>query len=79
MKIEGQVNKEEIIDATIEVLENIPVPVRMREITERIDGAINNLLIVKQIIQIEEGNNKQPEDQPAGDEHTEEDDNNGED
>ena len=67
MKIEGKLNKEEIIDATIEVLGNIPVPVRMREMAERIDGAINNLLIVKQIIQIEEGK------------QTEEDDNNGED
>ena len=63
------VNKVDIIDATIGVLSNICVPVRMREITERIDGAINNLLIVKQMIEAEEKLNRKPE----------EDGNNGED
>ena len=56
-----QINKAQIIDATIGVLSNICVPGREREITEKIDGAINNLLTVKQMLQAEEQINGKPE------------------
>lgn len=56
-----QISKEQILETTINVLSNISVPVRMREITEKIDGAINNLLIVQQLLKMEAEMNTQPE------------------
>ena len=51
--METQMTKEQVIQATIEVLANTSVPVRLKDITEKIDGAINNLVIVLQMIQAE--------------------------
>ena len=56
-----QISKEQILETTINVLSNISVPVRMREITEKIDGAINNLFIVQQLLKMEAEMNTQPE------------------
>lgn len=52
--MEGQMNKEQVIQATIGVLSEISVPVRLKaQIADPIDGAINNLAIVLQMIQVE--------------------------
>jgi hypothetical protein len=61
MNMADQISKEQILETTINVLSNISVPVRMREITEKIDGAINNLLIVQQLLKMEAEMNTQPE------------------
>ena len=52
--MEGQMNKEQAIQATIGVLSEISVPVRLKaQIADPIDGAINNLAIVLQMIDAE--------------------------
>lgn len=52
--MEGQMNKEQVIQVTIGVLSEISVPVRLKaQIADPIDGAINNLAIVLQMIQAE--------------------------
>lgn len=58
--MEGQMNKEQVIQATIGVLSEISVPVRLKaQIADPIDGAINNLAIVLQMIQVEKDANAQ--------------------
>ena len=56
--MDTQMTKEQVIQATIEVLSNISVPVRLREITDKIEGSINNLVIVLQMIQAEKEMNE---------------------
>ena len=49
-----QITKTEVIEKTIEVLESICVPVKLKEqILEPIEGAIHNLAIVIQMEQAE--------------------------
>lgn len=58
--MDGQMNKEQVIQATIGVLSEISVPVRLKaQIADPIDGAINNLAIVLQMIQVEKEANAQ--------------------
>lgn len=52
--MENRMDKEQVIEATIQVLSEISVPVRMKaQIADPIDGAINNLVIVLQMIRME--------------------------
>ena len=52
--MENQMTKEQVIEATIQVLSNISVPVaKKREIAEPIEGCIQNLAIVLQMIDAE--------------------------
>lgn len=51
--MDQQMNKEQVIEATIEVLANTSVPVRLKGIAQNIEGAINNLVIVLQMIRAE--------------------------
>ena len=60
-----QLTKEEVIRKTIEVLESISVPVRLKTtVVEPIEGAINNLAIVLQMIRMEDEANKNPPEEP---------------
>lgn len=53
--MDEQMNKKQVLEATIGVLSNICVPVaKQREISEPINGAIRNLAIVLQMIEAEE-------------------------
>lgn len=50
-----KMDKKQVIQTTIGVLSEISVPVRLKEqIATQIEGAINNLVIVLQMIQMEE-------------------------
>ncbi len=52
--MENQMTKEQVIEATIQVLSNISVPVaKKREIADPIEGCIQNLAIVLQMIDAE--------------------------
>ena len=52
--MENQMTKEQVIEATIQVLSNISVPVaKKREIADPIEGCIQNLAIVLQMIEAE--------------------------
>lgn len=58
--MENRMNKEQVIEATINLLGEISVPVRLKEqISDPISGAIMNLAIVLQMIQAENAANKQ--------------------
>ena len=65
--------KEKIIDITIDLLENISVPMKLkREISDPLDGAIKNLVIVLQMMNEEamqkaqeEAAEKPEEEEPA--------------
>lgn len=58
--MENMMNKEQVIEATINVLNEISVPVRLKEqISDPISGAIMNLVIVLQMIQAENAANEQ--------------------
>lgn len=58
--MENRMNKEQVIEATINVLSEISVPVRLKEqISDPISGAIMNLAIVLQMIQAENEANAQ--------------------
>lgn len=58
--MENRMNKEQVIEATINVLSEISVPVRLKEqISDPISGAIMNLAIVLQMIQAENAANEQ--------------------
>ena len=49
--MENRMNKEQVIEATINVLSEISVPVRLKEqISDPISGAIMNLAIVLQML-----------------------------
>lgn len=66
-----RMNKEQVIEATIGVLGEISVPIRLKkEITEPIEGAINNLVIVLSMIRAEAEANAadaEPESMDPGD------------
>ena len=63
--MDQKMNKEQVIEATIGVLSDISVPVRLKEqITVPIEGAINNLAIVLQMIRMEDEANKNPPEEP---------------
>ena len=52
--MEGQMTKEQVIEETIRVLSNISVPVaKKHEIADPIEGSIQNLAIVLQMIEAE--------------------------
>ena len=52
--MEGQMTKEPVIEETIRVLSNISVPVaKKHEIADPIEGSIQNLAIVLQMIEAE--------------------------
>ena len=58
-----EMNKEQVIEETIKVLANISVPVALkRQILEPIEGAINNLAVVLQMIKAEKDAAKAHED-----------------
>lgn len=60
-----QMTKVEVIQETIGVLGNISVPVKLKEqILVPIEGAINNLAIVLQMIRMEDEANKNPPEEP---------------
>ena len=62
--MDGQMNKEQVIQATIGVLSEISVPVRLKaQVADPIDGAINNLAIVLQMIQVEKDANAKPQEE----------------
>lgn len=70
-----KMNKEQVIQATIGVLSDISVPVRLKDqVTAPIEGAINNLAIVLQMIQMENEASARHQEEPeaevaeAGDE-----------
>ena len=66
--MEEKMNKERVIEATIRVLSDISVPVRLKEqITVPIEGAINNLAIALQMIRMETEANKNPPEEPEPD------------
>ena len=66
--MDGRMDKKQVIQTTIGVLSEISVPVRLKaQIADPIDGAINNLAIVLQMIQMEEeanANARRQEEEP---------------
>lgn len=57
--MDEKMNKEQVIEATIRVLSDISVPVRLKDqITTPIEGAINNLAIALQMIRAENEMNR---------------------
>ena len=71
--MDEKMNKEQVIEATIRVLSDISVPVRLKEqITVPIEGAINNLAIALQMIRMETEANKNPPEEPEPDPEPEE-------
>ncbi len=63
--MEERMNKEQVIQATIGVLSEISVPVRLKkQIADPIDGAINNLAIVLQMFQAEKEANEKHQEEP---------------
>ena len=60
-----KMNKEQVIQTTIGVLSDISVPVRLKDqVTAPIEGAINNLAIVLQMIQMENEASAQHQEEP---------------
>lgn len=63
--MDERMNKEQVIEATIGVLSDISVPVRLKDqITTPLEGAISNLAIALQMIRMEADANKNPPEKP---------------
>ncbi len=68
--MEGQMNKEQVIETTMNVLGSISVPVSLKDqIAVPIEGAINNMAIVLQMIRMENEANAQREERLEEDEN----------